>query len=392
MNTTTRVVGGLAALSVVALVAGCSSGTTDDSSASPGATEAALPPEMEQKFQAVLDDSLTKFNIPGVQAGVWTPDGEWVGVSGKSAPDSDRAPQRDDHTRIGSLTKTFTVAVLLQQVDKGLASLDDPINKYVKGLPNGKTATLRMLASMTSGIPSYTADDQWHEIFDNEHEYVYTPMQLIDFIKDDKPLFPAGTEVHYSNSNTVLLGMVIEQVTGKPFADSLQEGILDPLGMANTSFPATTAAIPSPHLGGITIQGNPEGTVKNATHWNPSWGFTAGAMISTLDDIRIWGEALGTGDGWASPQMQAEREASKTSTAKGSTPDNVYALGFGWRSGWVGHAGSLPGFNTEMQFDTEGKNTIVVMTNTDIPNEERTPSEPARYIYSELRAALLPTG
>lgn len=221
--------------------------------------------------------------------------------------------------------------------------------------------------------------------FFSDPQTVFTPQQLIDYVKGDKPLYPAGTKVNYSNTNTVLLGMVIEQVTGKPFADSLQSGILDPLGMTQTSFPTTSPAIPDPYWQGITEQGIPYGTVKNATNWNPSWGFTAGAMISTLDDLRKWAVALGTGQGIFNAATQAERVKSETSTVPPNSPEMAYALGFGVSNGWIGHTGELPGFNTSIQYDPKTQTTIVVMVNSDIPAGK---ANPAPTIFNELKAAM----
>jgi CubicO group peptidase (beta-lactamase class C family) len=138
-------------------------------------------------------------------------------------------------------------------------------------MPNGDTATLRMLASMTSGIPPYSFNEEFQSVYFADPATVFAPQQLVDYVKDSEPSFPAGTKVEYSNTNTVLLGMVIEKVTGRPFADVLQEGILGPLGLAQTSFPADSPALPSPHLDGITEQADPEGQVKDATNFNPSW-------------------------------------------------------------------------------------------------------------------------
>lgn len=376
-------------MAVGLLIAGCSSSSTSPPSPratpSSAATSAPTPTLTSASFQKVLDDARAKFEFPGAQAGVWTPDGEWVGVTGTSALGGDRPPQRDDHTRIGSITKTFTVAALLQLVDQGRVSLDDPIDTYVPGMPNGDTATLRMLASMTSGIPPYSFNEEFQSVYFADPATVFAPQQLVDYVKDSEPSFPAGTKVEYSNTNTVLLGMVIEKVMGRPFADVLQEGILGPLGLAQTSFPADSPALPSPHLDGITEQADPEGQVKDATNFNPSWGFTSGAMISSLDDLRRWAVALGTGEGWVSPELQQERMASMTSTVSGNTPQMGYALGFGTAAGWIGHTGELPGYNTSIQYDPATRTTIVVMVNSDIPSGA---SNPAPYISAQLRDAL----
>lgn len=393
MNSRRALAGAASALVVGAVLAGCSASSTASSTAPaaaspPAAASAAPSSDAQAAFQKVLDDAKAKFDFPGAQAGVWTADGEWYGVTGTSAANVDRPPQRDDHTRIGSVTKTFTVATLLQLVDQGKVSLDEPIGTYVSGIPNGDSATLRMLASMTSGIPPYSFNEDFQKAYFSDPNRVFKPQQLVDYIKTTPASFPAGTKVEYSNTNTVLLGMVIEQVTGKPFAEVLKAGILDPLGLTQTSFPGDSPVLPSPHLDGITVQTDPEGEVKDATDFNPSWGFTSGAMISTLDDLHAWSVALGTGDGWISPELQKERAASMTSSVEGNTPQMAYALGFGMANGWIGHTGELPGYNTSITYDPATGTSIVVMVNSDIPSDGK---NPAPYISAQLQEVLAST-
>lgn len=354
LSTRRRVLGAAAAAGL--LLTGC--GGSDDGGA--------LPAKLQARFQQVLDDQRAVFNFPGAQAGVWTPDGSWVGVTGASAAGASTPPARADHTRIGSITKTFTVILLLQLVEKGRVSLDDPIGKYVPGLPNGDTATLRMLASMVSGIPSYTRMAPFLDAYFNDTQRVFTPQQLVAYVKGQPADFAAGTQVSYSNTNTVALGMVIEQQTGRPFAQVLKDNILGPLGLSQTLSPGASNALPNPHWRGITLQANPDGVVKDATDWNPSWGFSAGDMISTLDDLHRWAVALGTGEGLVSPAMQKIREASMHSTVPPNSPQLAYALGFGVFNGWIGHTGELPGFNTSILYDPRTQTAIVSMVNSDI--------------------------
>ena len=352
--------------------------------------EPAVSPTIQTRFQQVLERNRALFNFPGVQAGVWTSSGSWVGTSGTSAPGGERPPARDDHTRIGSITKTFTVMLLLQLVDQKLVSLDDPIGMYIPGLPNGDTATLRMLASMTSGIPSYTFDKSFLDAYFSNPRAVFAPEQLLNYVKGKDKDFTAGTRVAYSNSNTVALGMVIELRTRKPFAQVLKENILVPLGMTRTLSPGQSNALPAPYMRGVTLQAYPEDTIKDATEWNPSWGFSAGDMISTLDDLRRWAVALGTGEGLVSSEMQKQREASMISSVPPNSPSMAYALGFGVSNGWIGHTGELPGFNTSVQYDPRTRTVVVVMVNSDIPAASASGQaiDPAPTISGELIATL----
>jgi CubicO group peptidase (beta-lactamase class C family) len=157
--------------------------------------------------------------------------------------------------------------------------------------------TLRMLADMTSGLKSYTRSTSFTDVVFSEPETAWTPEQLLQIGLDESPIFAPGAQFDYSNTNTVLLGMVIEKVTGKPVEDVFQEMVFDPLGLDGTSWPRGTTDLPDPHPQGYTLQGNaatPDNP-SNATNWNPSWGWTAGELISTMDDLLVYGRSLGNG-------------------------------------------------------------------------------------------------
>jgi D-alanyl-D-alanine carboxypeptidase len=369
----------LVLVSAALAVGGCSA-TSSDSTTSPSATasasasEAALSSDVQTQLQAALDDARAEFGFPGVQAGVWTEDGAWIGVSGKAGPDADQAPQREDHTRIGSITKTFTVTAILQLVEQGKVALDDTIDKYVAGMPNGSTATLANLGEMTSGIPSYTESTAFTDKYFADTSAVWEPQQLVDVVKGEKPMFKPGAQMYYSNTNLVLLGMVIENVTGKSLSEVMTDGIFTPLGLDQTAYPGTSADMASPFLSGVTGQGDPDGEVKNATHWNPSWASAAGEMISTLDNLHTWAVALGTGEGILNADTQKRRIETLTTDVPPNTPERSYGLGFGRTNGWIGHTGELPGYNSSIQYHPETKATIVVMVNSDIPKGKLNPA------------------
>lgn len=362
------VVAGVCATTLIAL-AGCA--TNSGSSGASGSAAASAKPSASATFdtaafQQVLDVNRSQFGFPGVMAGVWSPTNEWIGVSGTVGQGMTTPITSDIHTRIGSITKTFTVTALLQLAEQGKLSLDDPIGKYVTGVPNADTATLTNLADMTSGIPSYTADDTFVNALFADPTKPVSPQQLVDVIRTQTAAFAPGTKFDYSNSNTVLLGVVIEQVTGRPIAEVLQEQIFTPLGLKGTSFPGESQAIPSPYWYGITQQGQPAGATANATNWNPSWAYTAGEMISTLDDLHTWGKALGTGEGILGTEMAAKRLASLNNSVPPNTAEKSYGLGFGQLNGWIGHTGELPGYNTTVYYNPKSQATVVVMVNSDI--------------------------
>lgn len=369
---------------VIALfLAGCRSTSSDTSSGTP------LAEPMVGALDAVLSEAEVEFSLPGVIAGVWSPDGEWIGAVGTAGADRDDLITPTTHTRIGSVTKTFTVAALLRLVEQELMSLSDPIEKYVPGLPNGSTATLRDLAQMTSGIPSYTQHMPWLLAHYKDVDRAFTAEELLSYIRDEPALFEAGTRFDYSNSNTVAIGLAIEKATGQSLDQVLREQVIEPLGLTGTSWPGLSSDLPEPYLSGQTNEGLPEGTIKDATRWNPSWANAAGELISTLDDLKVWGQALGTGEGLLDPATHELQVASfeENAAIEGNSPDATYGIGVGLIDGWIGHTGELAGYNTSVLYDPNTHTTVVVVVNSNIPNAEG--ENPAPTISERLRAVLV---
>ena len=374
-------------LFVVAGAGGCASQASD---VSPTATPAAdgsdgglvvvedgLGADLGEQLTAAATEAFDGVSAPGAVMAVRTPEGTWAATVGFEDWDETVPMTADVNHRVGSVTKTYTVTALLQLAEQGDLSLDDPIEKYVPGMPNGD-ATLYELAAMRSGIPSYTFNAEFEQKLFDDPNHVWTPEALTDIVRGEEPMFAPGTKTFYSNTNTVLLGMVIEQVTGKPIEDVLQEQIIEPLGLDGTVFP-TDASFPEPHARGYTLQGVDDGVPIETTDWNPSWGWTAGSIISDLDDLLTWSETLATGDGLLSPEWQQQRIDSfdfdlpvyaGDGVDRPQTPARAYGLGLGLALGWYGHDGTMPGFNTVLQHHLESGTTLIVMTNSDIKSGE----------------------
>jgi D-alanyl-D-alanine carboxypeptidase len=345
-------------LLTIAAIAGCG-----------GVTTSVLEPSFPAATRAALDDALTTTmanrKVPGVVVGLWIPgEGTYVVTRGVSDPATGKPMQRNDHFRIGSVTKTFTVTVLLQLADEKKLGLDDPVSKYLSFVPNGQNISLRMLANMTSGLFSYTEDYAWVTTAFSDFQQIWTPRQLVDVGIGHPPNFAPGTGWHYSNTNTVLLGMIIEQVSGKAIQEVYAERLFKPLGLQNTSWP-TTSAMPAPYAHGITEQ-TLDGKQADATHRNPSWAFTAGQLISTVDDLKVWAKSYTTGT-LLSPEMQKQRLTYVTFPP--NTDQKKYGLGIGSDRGWLGHTGELPGYNTGAYYLPEKDATFVIMVNSDIATD-----------------------
>lgn len=358
-------IGAAAVLGLVACSPSETASGAGSSSAAPGSGQTtSVPADTAAAFQKAIDDTRAAGNLPGVIARVISPAGTWTGTSGVRAAGGDDPIQTADHTRIGSLIKTMTATLLLQLVQEGRVSLDDRIDRFVPGAPNG-SATLRQVADMTSGIPSYTASESFDRKFFADPESVWTPTELVDTAKALPPSFPPGQGWEYSNTNYVLLGLVIEKVLAKPIGEVFADRIFTPLGMDESSWPGGSVEIPDPHLDGLTDQGQPDGQTVDSTRWNPSFASTAGAVISTVDDLQTWGEALFTGQGVLNPPTQQLRRDSILTSPPPNTATSGYGIGIGNRDGWWGHDGDFPGYNTSLFHNYDSDTTIIIVINTD---------------------------
>ncbi|MFI8261191.1 MULTISPECIES: serine hydrolase domain-containing protein [unclassified Streptomyces] len=318
-------------------------------------------PATVRKLDAAITEVMKQTGMPGLNIGLWMPG---RGVYEKSfgvADEQTGTPMKSDlYSRIGSVTKTFTVTGVLQLVDQGKVGLDDPISRYVSGVPGGDAITLRQLADMRSGLFDYTTDEKWLDGVRADPHRAYTPRRLLDVAFGHPPNFKPGAKWEYSNTNTILLGMLVEKVSGQSLSDYLREHVFAPLKLNATSLPGDSA-VPDPHAHGYT-DFTPKGTVADATNWNPSWAWAAGAVISDLDDLHTWAPALADGR-LLTPRTQAER---LRTLPIGAVPGASYGLGILDFNGWLGHNGELPGYETIAAQLPSEKATLVVLVNSDI--------------------------
>ena len=352
---------------------------------------ASIDDATQQALQKALDDTRATGGFPGVIALVSSPQGTWIGTSGTTGAGLDAVPTPTDRTRIGSLTKTMTATVILQLSEEGKLNLSDPIGKYVPGMPNGDTATIQQLAEMTSGIEPYTESTVFMQQFFADPQKVWTPQELVAFEQGQPAKFAPGEGWQYSNTNYVLLGMVIEQITGQSIADVFQQRLFGPLGMTDTVFPGGSNAIADPHLRGLTEQGQDDGVTADATDWSPSEAYTAGEVISTLGDLEIWADALFTGEGILQPATQQMRRDSINRTIPPNSATAGYGFGIGDMGGWWGHDGQIPGYTTAVMHNYDLDTTIIALVNSDIPLPAapgEKPAEPAPAVQKALAQVL----
>lgn len=329
----------LALLALLSLLAACSS-SDDGADASTTTAAPAIATttllsrqghdEQEAAFQRALDRVRTRAGAPGAIALVSADGQRYVVTSGTVSASETRPPTIDDPVVVGEVAETMVATALLQLQEQG-ASLDDKVEDYVRGLPNGKEATLRDLAEMTSGIPDYTSLPAFEQARRADPARTWKPQELVDLVKGQPASFPAGDRYEHSATNLVLLGMVVEELTGSPLADVLRSSEFAPLGMDDTSY-------------------RTQGT---------------GEVVSTPQDLSAWVSALATGQGLLERSTQRSRVRSTEKQPPPRTPGVAHGLGLVRNHGWLGHVGSAPGAGTAVFADPDTGDSIVVVVGSD---------------------------
>lgn len=320
------------------------------------APEGEMPAALQSQLQTTLDETMAEYGVPGAAAGVWiSGEGAWTAAAGLADIETGEPVKLDMTWPLRSITKSYTVTLLLQLVDEGEVSLDDTIGQYVDGVTAGDEITLRELAEMSSGNADYTNED-FLAAFTEDPDKVFTLDELNGFILGKPAQFAPGAEKIYTNANTNLLGAVIEEVTGQEFSDVLEERILVPLALEDTQYIPDAENWTEPHATGYA----PDGGALAPQPVNLSIFGPAGSMISTLDDARAWGHALATGV-LLQPVTQAERL--EGAPLEAGPPYDDYALGIGETGGWWGHNGEGLGFTAAVFHHVDSETTVVVFMN-----------------------------
>lgn len=239
--------------------------------------------------------------------------------------------------RIGSITKTFTAVSILQLVQRGELNLEDPIGKYHPIQKDGDKITIHHLLTHTSGIPNYTDDPQMLEWCTQPS----TPEKLIERFYQKELEFHPGEKYKYSNSGYILLGSLLEQVSGQSYEMYLKENIFAPLGMKDSGLDSPSQML---ELRAAGYHRSEDRTLSNAPFFDPSNAFSAGALFSTVEDLHIWDQSLYT-----------EKVLKKTLIDLMFTPfkgEHDYYYGYGWIiqdtpiGKLVAHNGGIPGFSS----------------------------------------------
>ena len=325
--------------------------------------------------------SLVSAGAPGAVAAISDAYGTRIAAAGVADIQRGRPMGPRERFRIGSVSKSFTAVTVLRLVARHRIALDAPVERYLPGLvPGGEAITIRHLLGMRSGLYGYKDDAFIERLYAGPAGYRWTPAQLLRGALRRPVLFRPGARGDYSNTNYVLLGLVVERVTGRPFSHALRTLVLRPLGLRDTVL--ANGTISGHHAHGYDRPGAPFETVAGGAfgdveHLNGSQAWTAGAMVSSAPDlIRFFRTVLA---GRLLPARLMSDMRRLTPIPPGKFIDryglgvvvNPHSCGDSW-----GHDGSIEGYVTDVMATPHGSKVALFLTNRElsIPSDAYVPA------------------
>lgn len=354
-------------------------------------------PKLRDALQAALDDWRASTAMPGATLGIVLPDGRVLGLASGVSDRSTRAPMQADALLLaGSTGKTFFAAVALQLIDSGRLDLDAPISTYLAAkpwfarLPNARDVTVRMLMTHTSGLVRYEMNPKFTADLRAQPDKPWTPEEEIAYLLDAEPPFAAGQGWEYSDTNYIVLGMILEGITGTKLYDEVRRRFLVPLKLTRV-VPSTSRRIPGlvpGYAGPRDPLGLPDEVMPGGVFVvNPQFEWAGGGYATSAPDLARWGHALYTAKA-VSPRTRDLMIASAVPARLG--PEARYGLGVIVRPAtpvgptW-GHSGFFPGYQSELVHLPERAITLALQVNSSAPRPPGTrPMLRAIYDFAAL--------
>jgi CubicO group peptidase (beta-lactamase class C family) len=312
------------------------------------------PERLSAKLERLVREKQREKRLASLSAAVLR-DGEviWNGAYGAADVVSSVEATPDTQYRVGSITKTFTAAAIMQLRDAGKLDLEDTLDRHVEGA--AQRPTIRRLLSHASGLQRETQDDSWLTL------RFAQPNELLETLSQSELVLPSGARFHYSNLAFALLGIVVERVSGMPYMEYVRERLFEPVGLTRVSFepepPAAKGYLAQPYADGVWD------TIEVETG---AWA-SAGQLWGTVGDLCRWGWFLSDPD----PEILAKESAEEMRTVQVIADHERWQQGYGLGLGLVrdgerilaGHGGSMPGFIAGLYFSAKEKVAIAVLTN-----------------------------
>ena len=332
---------------------------------------------LRQKLQTMLDEWHKNGKFPGATLGVCPADGKCFSLATGFSDLETKTPMRPtDIMAAGSVGKTYAAAVALQLVKEGKINLDDKVEKYLgkqiwfSRLPNAKDITVRQLMNHTSGLVRYEFKEQFTKDLTANADKTWKPEELVAYLLDEKAPFEAGKGWDYSDTNYIVLGMIIERVTGKKFYDEARNRILKPLKFERTlpqDRRELKGLIPG-YAGANNPFGGKDKVLENGRFIiNPQFEWTGGGYVSNAEDLARWAKAMYEGKAFDASLLPQMLDGVPARLGR----DTKYGLGVIIRPTAAGltygHSGFFPGYMTDMMYFPEHKISVAVQVNTSVP-------------------------
>ena len=342
---------------------------------------AAADPAVVAIAQRMLDSLRAEQNLPGATMGIALPDGRTIALATGMADTARGERMRPDHRLLsGSVGKTYVAAVAMQLVSEGKLDLDAKVERYLGHLPwwprvpNAHDITVRQVMNHTSGLVRYEFNPAVADVLKRDPYRVWTPEARLAVLLDTKAPFAAGQGWDYSDTNYIVLGMIIERLTGNAYYDEMRRRLLAPLGLTNT-IPTDRPELPgvaNGYAGKKNELGGYDASMVNGRFAvNPQFEWTGGGLASTSEDLARWGKALY--EGRAFDPALLPRMLDGVPARLG--PNTKYGLGVIIRPSPVGdtwgHSGFFPGYATELVYVPEAKVAVAVQVNVTDPYPRR---------------------
>ena len=368
-----------------------------------GGAASAAPSKGEAESLKARAQGLVEAGYPAALAAVSDSKGESAGVAvGKGNLETGQAPPMDGEVRVGSNTKTFVAVVVMQMVQEGKVGLDEPIETYLPGLIKGEgidgsKITVRQLLQHTSGLPEYadTYRSSNAEVIENMQHYV-PPRDLLDTALGKPAAFEPGTQWKYTNTNYIVLGILIERVSQRPVGEQIDQRIVKKLGLSHTYLPGNgEKKLHGPHPQGYYLSA--EGKLEDMTDLDTSLAWAAGGMVSTPSELNTFFQAVLDGRLLTQASIdEMKNGAVDASSHLGS--GRVYGLGLVGTSltcggtSW-GHGGDIDGYHTGNAVGPDGTAAIFAVTAApaaiaDQSNLESSAKEKYQLVEDAVDAAL----
>lgn len=322
---------------------------------------------LTNQLQQALDNKVKSLEVPGIQASVRINDYCWFSTSGSIDLGRNENLTTKHIFRVGSVTKNFTSAIIMKLYENGRINLDEKLNKWFPKFPESDVITIRQLLNHSSGIYNYT-ENLWFGLqtvlFSKK---IWDPNDILESTFNKEFYFSPGNGHHYSNTNYLLLGLIIEKITDKSLEKVYREFIFEPLKLENTFF-VPYENTPENLITGFDRDVIPFGTHKITPEETSfaTLGYSAGAIVSTSEDLRKWIDNLFKLNFL---HQDTVKEMMQYLEAKDSDVQNQIGYGLGLRvldiNGDIifGHTGTIPGFGAAVFYCPQKDYSVAVVSN-----------------------------